>query len=80
VSAAKLLKSLRGARAERGSLDRRELSLITGARALGATWHEVADALGVGGPVEACAYYEALDGRFAPPDLPGGADGGPVAG
>ena len=69
MSAADLLKALKGTCAERSSLDRRELALITGARALGATWNEIAKALGLGRPTEACEHYEALDKRLAPPDL-----------
>lgn len=76
MSTAGLLKSLKGAHAERAALDRRELSLIAGARALGATWNEIARALGLSRPTEACEYYEALDKRLAPPDL---AEGGVTA-
>jgi hypothetical protein len=69
VSTADLLKGLKRARAERASLDRRELAMITGARALDATRNEIAKALGLGSPTEACEHYEALAQRLAPPDL-----------
>jgi hypothetical protein len=64
------LEALRQIHAERYSLDRRELAMITAARALGATWHEVSEALGRYGPLDACEHYEELAGRFTPPDLP----------
>jgi hypothetical protein len=65
VSRADLLKSLREVRMERLDLDHRELTLIEGARVLGATWTEIAKALGLGGPLEACEHYEALAARLA---------------
>ena len=59
----RLLDVLRGITPERVSLDRREFAFIQAVRALGATWDQIADALGHGSPQE---RYGELRERFAP--------------
>ena len=61
-----ILDALRQIGPERVSLDRREFAFIQAARALGATWDQIADALGHGDPEQ---RYTELRERFAPADL-----------
>ena len=61
-----ILAALKALRSERFSIDHREFAFIQAARALGATWDQIADALGHGDPEQ---RYTELRERFAPADL-----------
>ena len=61
-----ILGALRQTGPERVSLDRREFAFIQAASALGATWDQIADALGHHYPSR---RYDELRERFAPADL-----------
>jgi hypothetical protein len=63
-----ILDALRQTGPERVALDRREFAFIQAARTLGATWDQIADALGHGDPQQ---RYGELRERFAPADLDG---------
>ena len=63
-----ILEALHQTGPERITLDRREFAFIQAARVLGATWDQIADALGHGDPQQ---RYGELRERFAPPDLDG---------
>ena len=60
-----ILAALKALAPERESLERREFAFIQAARALGATWDQIADALGRG----AQRRYRELREQFTPPDL-----------
>ncbi len=49
----------------RGEMDQLEASLLLIARGRGLTWHEIANALGLGSPQAAKQRYERLAGRVA---------------
>ena len=61
-----LLAALKAIRTERFSLDHREYALMQGARALGATWKQVAGAAGLDSPQAAQQRYERLEKRIGP--------------
>ena len=60
------LAALRGIRSERYSLERREYAMIQSARALGATWQQVATELGQHSPQAAQQRYRVLEKRIGP--------------
>ena len=65
---ASLLAALKAIGPQRQSLDHREYSFIQAARALGATWDQIAAALGC---KDTTQRYAELRERFASPDLDG---------
>jgi len=64
------LAVLKGTGDRRRELDEREYLVIKGARDMGATWKQAAEALGMDSPQAACQRYDRLCKRFNPAPLP----------
>ena len=62
----RLLADLKALQGERSSIDHREYAFIQAARALGATWDRIADALSLNSPQAAQQRYQALGRRIGP--------------
>ena len=61
-----ILAALKALHSERFSIDHREYALIQGARALGATWEQIAEALGQRTAHAARERYETLEEQIGP--------------